>query len=228
MKSLATTSAMMLVSLAVTGASNAQNYVARQPVRSPRVIQHHASTFLEGLLRGRADLARAAGEYNLNTSLARIRYEEARSKNIENRKKHAAAFFEMRDINREARKRQRGARPKKEDLERFARQAAPKRLNAYEYQPAVGSLNWPTALLNGQFLDFRSAIDELVKNRSANESGIGTESHTRIRSLTEQMTSVLKQQIHELRPMDFVAAKNFLVSLEYEYRRPIAVAGVSQ
>ena len=71
------------------------------------VVQHHASTFEEGVQRGYADVVRAMGDYNYNTSLAAINAQQAYSYALENRKQAVQDYFELREMNRQAR----GLRP---------------------------------------------------------------------------------------------------------------------
>ena len=74
------------------------NYIPPRPITSPSVRYNHASTYTEGALRGRADLARAGGESRYNSSLALINREEAIRRRLENRKQFAKDFFEMRKL----------------------------------------------------------------------------------------------------------------------------------
>ena len=66
-------------------------------------VHHHASTYEEGVLRGAADLVRARGEFNLNSSAAAINYQEAYRRHLLNKQLKVDTFFAMRAANKAAR-----------------------------------------------------------------------------------------------------------------------------
>ena len=227
MKTSAIIVATMTSILIASSQGFAQQYASPQPVTSPHLFQHHASTFQEGWLRGWADLHRAAGEYNYNSALARMYNEEAYNRYLDNEKKYAQTYFEKRELQRQARINERGPRPTRAQLTQFARQKAPGRLSAHEYQPELGQVRWPAVLQERTFAVERSAIDQLMADRNINNSGAGTENHDQISQLTSRMRGKLKEQINRLTPMQYVSAKKFLNSLEYESRHALNVNGLA-
>ena len=180
--------------------------------------QHHASTYAEGVQRGWASVIRAMGDYNYWTSEALINREEARRMYTENRDEYVQQYFELRRLNREARAAERGPKPTPQDVARFAKDRAPNRLSAYEYEISWGELKWPSALADEQFDVEREVINDLMKQRSVYNSGAGTDNHRQIVELSNRMLETLRGQIDEVAPMEYVAARSFLKRLQYESR----------
>src|SRR5690349_7696341 len=61
---------------------------------------YHASTFEEGVLRGKAALAQGLGQANYYNSLAAINYQDAYSRSIKNRQAAVDAYFYTQQANR--------------------------------------------------------------------------------------------------------------------------------
>jgi hypothetical protein len=212
---------MVGVSLIYAGLASAQSmsdgsYAVRPPSYEIPLIHDHSSTFEEGFFHGLANLARGMGDYNYSTSLAAINREEARRRYIENRQKYQQTYFEMRRANREARAYEQGPRPTQEDLVRLAKSKAPPRLDSYQYEPALGKLFWPSLLEDPSFSDEREAINRLMAERTVPTGGRGSKNYVAVKQLTDLMKDRLKSQIHDHSPTQYMTAKNFLTSLEYE------------
>ncbi|MCH8858930.1 MAG: hypothetical protein IID54_05035, partial [Proteobacteria bacterium] len=93
-----------------------------------------AGNYLTGL--GRA--IRAQGQYNLDTSAATINLEEARTRQIDNRKLWTNTYFEMRKVNQASRDAERRPRGTPETRVRLAQEAAPNRFSPGELDPVTG------------------------------------------------------------------------------------------
>ena len=76
-------------------------------------------------LQGMSQVISAAGEYNLATSAAAINMTEAESNEMQNGVQGVQTFWQMRDIGRAEREKERGPRPTPEELARIARAGAP-------------------------------------------------------------------------------------------------------
>jgi hypothetical protein len=209
-----TTLIRIVVATAVVGFANlalAQPYPATSgPALSPPTAYHHASTWEEGVMRGRGDVLRAWGEANYNNSLALLNSQEAYSRYLDNRLKAISTYFDMRELNRQYRAEERGQRPSEEDLARYAKERAPDRLAAHQMDAAYNRLIWPEALRDARFDAEREAVDELMMHR-----GAGSENRE-IQQLTTAMIESLRTQVHAMKPNDYVVARRFLTSLHYE------------
>ncbi|QDU95614.1 hypothetical protein [Lignipirellula cremea] len=207
---------LVLVMGAMQSASAQQFYAQRQTNNGTPVIYRHASTAAQGFLDGRANNVRAAGDYNYNTSLALINVEIARSMFLDNKLKSVQTYFEMRRQNREGREYENGPRPTQAELARYAKDRAPDRLASYQYEPTFKKLYWPTIFLDPRYDVPRNAINELVRDRSPEDSGLGSENHRLIREQTEAMKELLKVDVETLDPAAYAMCKRFLTSLEFE------------
>lgn len=175
-----------------------------------------AGNYLMGL--GRA--IRAQGQYNLDTSAARINLEEARSRQIDNRKLWTKTYFEMRDINNAWRD---AHRPKRGDAEtwmRLAQRTAPARLSTSELDPVTGRIMWPPGLDGPGFKTQRDKLDVLFADRAEAHGAIGVEKHGEIRELIDEMLAELKDRIRQYETRQYLASRNFLTSLRHEATLP--------
>jgi hypothetical protein len=211
------TAGLFVVSL-LGSAADAQHAVGWYGYHRPYTVQRHASTLEEGVLRGAADLQRSAGWYNYLSSMAAINWERARAAHFENRVKAVQTYFQVREINREARVRERGPRPTRQQLIQYARDRAPKRFSDQQFEAATGELYWPTVFNSAEYATQRTKIDQLMVLRALDSSGATTEYSREALAAVEQMEERLKSHIHDMRPSDYVAAKSFLKSLAYEAR----------
>ena len=85
----------------------------------------------------------AAGQYNLATSAAAINMTQAESNQLRNNVQGVQTFWQMRDIGRAEREKERGPRLTPEQLARMARDGAPRGLSASQIDPVSGVLYWP-------------------------------------------------------------------------------------
>src|SRR5438552_4141749 len=96
---------------------------------------YHAATEAESAANGIANIISSAGQANLLNSAAARNYEEARSRDLDNRYKAENTYFEMRRMNREYVAAERGPKPTSEQMFRLAHERAPGRLNANQLDP---------------------------------------------------------------------------------------------
>ncbi len=207
--------------------SGSYGYAVRPVHYGPPTVYHHASTYEEGLLRGHADLVRAWGDYLYSTSLAMINGEEARRRYIDNRQHATKTYFDMRKLNREARAEQRGERPTQEDIARYAKMRAPDRLGAHGFHESLGILHWPPALQGSEFRQERMAVNQLMDERTVDNSGLGSDNCRQIKQVVTRLKGKLKDNIDAVSPADYVAGKNFLTGLSYEAQQKQGIPGLA-
>ena len=180
----------------------------------------HASTLQEGWRRGIADVIRAEGDYNLNTSAAAVNYSQSRLQEIENQKKWTQAYFDIHNLNRQefdAEQKRRRASP--EDWIRFAQAGRPKRLQ----RQRVGHRDRRTPLADavdggGIPPPTRRAGKGICRSRVSRRSG--AEAFLEVLQVTDDLLSGLKVRVHYLPAEKYVAAKRFLESLVFEAGQP--------
>jgi len=208
--------------------AQAQGYAVRENsynYRAP-VVYRHSSTYEEGVLRGAADYIRGVGDYNYQSSLAAINYEEARRRYMQNRVQYVKDYFERRRINREAREYERGPRLTAEQLKAIARQARPQPLAAHQFDPATKSVLWPAALQGEEFAAARNAVDAAIKKWRGANAGAGGVVHRTVKAAVAEMRGTLKTKIRSMGPAEYMAAKKFLRSLEYDASQIPSVSGI--
>lgn len=184
-----------------------------------------ASTPAESFARGAADVIRAQGEFNRMTSEAAINWQEAKARAIVNSRDYVDAYFRNRQANRDYRRAERGPRPTAEDLERYAQAMKPTPLSPSELDMLTGRVNWPILLRADCFTPMRAEMEELldrwaVANNLGQLDRFGTNQHLAVRRAASQMEEVLRQEVRNLAPQDYTAAKRFLRSLEYQVLQP--------
>ncbi len=163
---------------------------------------------------------RAQGQYNLDTSAATINLEEARTRQIDNRKLWTNTYFEMRNVNKAYRDAQRPPARSPETWVRLAQKTAPARLSTSQLDPVTGRIAWPAGLTGPAFKSDREKLDPLFADRALAHGAIGVETHAEIRQLVDAMLASLKARIREFNTDQYLASRNFLTSLRYEATMP--------
>ncbi len=168
---------------------------------------------------GYADIVRSAGVYNLLSSEALGKVEDARKKYIENRLQWTQTYFEMRRINDEYRRAgYERDKSSAEDLARRAQLASYKRLSSSQLDPITGYLAWPRLLTTPPFADLRRDLDRLYAERAGSKGAIGYDKYGQILERVDQMQELLRSMIKQVPPADYIDARRFLESLGHEAR----------
>lgn len=227
--------ALALISTSASGQAYQQNTVG--PVPTPQTGyqgfgyggfgRSFSSSYEEGVLYGLAELRRGTGDYNLATSQARLIAQEAAAKALENRQTAIANYFAARKINQDARAAERAARLTPAQQAELARQLGPSRLTAAEYVPAIGILRWPAALQGEEFAHERALVNGIFATRAADDTGIGSKFHQDVKQASDRLAAKLKQQMNELSPMEYIAARKFVTGLVQEAQFSPLAAGLA-
>jgi len=184
----------------------------------------HSSTLAEGVGHGVGDIMRSAGELSHLTSKAAINFQEAQRLQMDNAGRWLGTYADLRKHNTQLRAELRGPRPTKEDAVRLAQARMPRRLSPGELDPFTGRVYWPILLRTDQYAADRTALEKLIAAR-ATRGAQSPEDYLRSRQLVAEMLEGLREQIQEVPPADFVAAKRFLDSLAVELVSPVRIAG---
>lgn len=176
----------------------------------------HASTFEEGLLRGQGDLLRAYGQGSYWNALAMKEAEAAYRQDLDNRRRALETYCELARLNQEARTRERGPRPTREDAIRYAIEGLPQPLPTSLFDATFGVLHWPNVLLHPEFAAERTAIDRLLPDFCLRPLAAGSGTGVQITGFVVALEGKLRRDIKSLSPMDYLTAKKFLESLQYE------------
>jgi hypothetical protein len=181
---------------------------------------HHASTIAEGVGRGLGDLTRAQGDYNLHTSQAAVNWSQAYRYGLDNAQKTIDTYFDLRKMNEAYRAAQRGKRPTREDMARYAKLGVPHRLSPGELDSTTGWIAWPVLLRSPQFAAYRAGLEKLFADRGTGEQ-LSAEDYLKIHQATKAMSGDLQKNVAKLPPVDYLVAKRFLASLAFEARLPV-------
>ena len=184
---------------------------------------YHASTAAEGAGYGMAAMTQAVGERNLNNSEAAKNYEEAYSKDLDNRLKSTETYFEMRRVNEAYQKEKADAEKQKRlaNAGTFREAVDPYTvpLTAVELDPLSGQIAWPVALMDEKYAKFRTPLDSQFETWSSlghPNSSITSE----IKNLTDAFLIALKEDIKTFTPNDYLAGKKFITRLAHTSRFP--------
>ena len=202
-------------------------YAIRATNNGTPVIYHHASTFAEGVLRGRADLVRGIGDYNYNTSLALINREHARSLFYDNQIKKVDTYFQKRQRNQEYRAAERGPRKTPEDIARYMAKPPVMQLSAQQMDRVTKTIHWPSSLETEPFRVEREAIEAIYASRTPVNSGPGSVSEAQMQQLVKQLRARVKAHTRQLGANNYIAAKRFLDGLSLEASRFEATQGLA-
>jgi len=175
-----------------------------------------------GCRSGPANLIQAAGYYNLSTSQAAINYETARSMELDNQLKYTQTFFEKRRVNTVARKAEEIPGLTTEDSCRIAQANLPKRLTALELDPVTGKIDWPMTLQDPRYANYRNQIDRFFVLRETSHGRTSYENYMQNQQVIQSFLADLRNNLDAYRSGDYVVAKNFLSSLEFEAKSPAA------
>jgi hypothetical protein len=177
-------------------------------------IYRHASTYEEGVQRGHADVVRSYGLKNLLDSEAAINWEEARKRYFDNRVYGVQKYFEMREINRQARAAERGPRPTAQQLKLYSDVRKPDQLTNDQLDPLVGAITWPSVLRGDDYRVQRLSLDRLFEQRAI-AGFLDGEQQAQVRVWIDSMDEELRKHVATYPPQAYTEAKSFLKSLAY-------------
>jgi len=181
---------------------------------------NYASTAQQGAAYGMAAMIRAQGYANLKNSEAAKNWEEAKTKEIDNRMKWTETYFEMRKTNREAREAERGPPITQEQAIRMARDAAPRRLSSTQLDPVTGHIQYPIVLMDEPFAPYRQRLDQLFAQRASTGGSMSFDDFQAIQETVTDFIEALKQRVGKYAAGDYGSARTFLDSLAHESRFP--------
>lgn len=154
-------------------------------------------------------------ELNKLNAEAMIAYEEAKSKNILNRLLWTETYFKMREINREARKKESSPPVDKDRANRLAKKAAPRPLTDEEFDKNSGSIKVPIILKDYTFrtyvIDLQYELSQFVRSKDKEY-----EPYIRIVRGIDFLMVMLKDNAGKYEYAEYGEAKTYLESLRYE------------
>ena len=177
------------------------------------------STVAQSYAQGYADVVRAAGDYEVNNSVAANNYAAARSQEIDNRLKATQTYFQMRDINKKWTEANKTPPLTQEAAYRWAKQMAPARLTSGQLDPVTGQILWPIALRDPIFGTPCKQIQDAFVAR-INQGALDYGQFEQVQKAHDEIVALLTKNANRYKDMDLIAAKNMIDSLVYEARLP--------
>jgi hypothetical protein len=180
----------------------------------------YASTAAQAADYGMAQVVRAAGYAHQQNSQAANNWEDAKTKEIDNREKWTNTYFDMRKTNREARAEERGPAITQEQAIRLANTRAPSRLTSLELDPVTGHITYPLVLTDSVFDPYRQNVDRLFAERATSGGSVSYDQFQEIQQAVNDFAEALKQRVDKYAAGDYGSARTFLTSLAHEARFP--------
>jgi hypothetical protein len=167
---------------------------------------------------GMASMIAASGYANLQNSIATRNYLAARSQDFDNRLQWTRAYYDMRREHRAYVADH--TRLSMDEITKIANDAAPKRLDATQLDPTTGKIAWPIILQDPRYVALTDELENLYKSRAVASNFVGAENYQSINRTCEDLLNLLRANIDEYQPNDFIQARRFVESLRYESRFP--------
>jgi hypothetical protein len=175
----------------------------------------------ESHARGLSDVVRSRGQHEMDSAQARVTRAEARSRELDNRLKSSQTYFEMRNYNREQRfgtpdEKYAKKRANEEKYAKYARHANPDELTDSQLDPLTGKIKWPFSLMSPKYENYRNQLDDLFEQRARHGGQISYRTYEQIKFTTKDFLKALREDIREMDPQDYLAAKRFVNALAHE------------
>lgn len=180
----------------------------------------YASTAGQAAAYGLSDVIRSEGYANLQNSEAAKNWEDAKTKEIDNRQKWTNTYFDMRRTNKEARQAENGPAVTHDQAIRYAKAAAPPRLTSAQLDPVTGHIEYPLLLTEKDYDPYRTDLDKLFADRASSGGSLQYEEFEKIRGTVSKFIDALKTNVSRYPAGDYGRARTFLDSLANEPRFP--------
>lgn len=179
---------------------------------------HHASTALEGSLRGEAQLVHASGNFWLSLAQAMICREHARTLSLNNQQQWLSFKAAVRKSYESDRQRRTSNQKQANDARRAERNAV-HRLKNDQVNRATGEITWPVALEVPAYSELRERLNQLFRVRV--EYGDASAANVQqITHCTHIFSEKLLRDRFAMTRSDYIASQKFLCGLKYEFEAP--------
>ena len=168
-------------------------------------------------MNGMSNVIRAEGQYNLLTAQAGVNNEEARSKYLDNQKKWRENYLQGQEQHQKLMA-EKSARSKlsPEALAAAAASDLPRRLGPDALDPVTGQITWPELLRASGYAAQRKELEQLFELRA--KTTHTPETSERVLAGTSKMSDMVRKDIQNTPPGEYIAARKFLDSLAYAAR----------
>lgn len=175
---------------------------------------HHASTALEGALRGESQRIHAAGNYLISQAQAMICREQARALALGNQRRWIEYRVSMRNSYELKRQQSKAALRQINNAKRATRTAV-FHLESDQLDLLTGAIEWPVVLQAAEYDDSRVRLQQLFHER-AEDAITSAECSRQIARYTRTLSERLLRNRFAVSRGDYFAAQKFLCGLKYE------------
>lgn len=177
------------------------------------------------MLQAQAAMVKAQAEAQVSLAQARKVHMEANSAHLDNCLKFAKVYWDRKQARDTYLALQNKPTPSPGESKHPAQQTAaavvkPHRLTTAELDPVTRTIHWPGVLQGERFAQQRAALEELFAGRQPSDHGAASTFYREVRKNVELLGSLLREQIRELSPAEYVAARKFLEGLQNEALYP--------
>lgn len=200
-----------------------------EPAPLPPTIERHASSPIEGALRGEADFVRSFGAGQYNSAAAAVLGQEAYGRGLDNDLKRVATYWrkkELHDYYMPRRFVPHNSRGYSTSYSSYST-LKPKRLNHDQLDPVTGAIAWPEVFQASDFAGSRSTLEQLVDEREQVPTGIGTAHNREVKQTVKEMHARLQDKVLDMDSTDYMYAKKFLDRVGYEAQHPVDNSGLA-
>jgi len=180
---------------------------------------------------GVGQMAEGVGQGRLSTAQAQQAHQQAVSSYLQNVEQYQDTAIETSQKKAQAQQQYDDATKKKIEQQvalynkTLHQMSAAHRLTAQQMDVNTGVLHWPFVLRSPEYTEPRQKIDKLWDSRTPQDSGENSSSYDPIRQACKQMMDIVSKQVHNGMPVnDYVTAKHFISSIEYEAQFPVKPA----
>ncbi len=183
---------------------------------------YHASTALEGALVGRAAAISAVGRALRHAAVAAETLEDAKAKNLANRKLGVQTYWQIREVYEQEASRRRRLVPNLDKIGRMNAWSHSKRPTLIQMDPISGTIAWPKVFQGTEFAQRTNALEELFRTRTVSNSGPGSPLAEEVARLTEDLRATLREKTTQgtVTCQEHRLAKGLLNALKEEARFP--------
>ncbi len=182
----------------------------------------HDSTAAGNILRGRASMIHADGNWWLDVSQASILFETAEALRLYNRRQWIAFFTSnLQRIEDDRQKKLDVLRPKNE-RESLAKMIAAYQLTEKDFDRVSGAINWPCILLADEYREPREELDRLFRRTAADRVWPNENARRIIRSV-ERFRDIVRCNIDTMPTEEVFSAQRFLCGVKLEVREPLSI-----
>jgi hypothetical protein len=217
MNQLATCRTLLAASLAVAGLSAG--------AQGQDIYKSQAEMLNAAAANKQADAAiiGAMATYGKAEAEASKLHQEIREKAAQNELLETETYYQKRAQYHAYHETQRPAASSPERHAERARRAAGAQLTSYHWDHESGNLHWPTLLKTTAYDPFRRRIDDLLENRTLEDSGAGSQNCVKTMSVVNALKAVLRDNIRRYTVPDYLAVRRFLDGVALEARRPTGI-----